>query len=217
LNLQERFQQRILGGLPVPRTLYQKRVTVVGYGAVGSLLVEYLVQLGARVTVIRKQPWEKEFVHAGHHKCKFQTCHTLEDALPHTDVLFLACTMTLETFHLLNAKTLGLLPLGALVVNVGRGPLVEYASMVEALTSQHIGGYASDVGIGHDSKVSEPWDPSDPLSQLPNVIFTPHVGGYCDYSYSTMGQSVMEAICAVQQGKPPPVWVNQEVEPEQGT
>lgn len=71
-------------------------------------------------------------------------------------------------------------------------------------------GFASDVGVGHPSKTSEPWDPQDDLSKLDNVIFTPHVGGYCDYSYGYMANKIVDGIEAVVSGNPPPVWVNKD-------
>jgi phosphoglycerate dehydrogenase-like enzyme len=186
--------------------LHGKNVTVVGYGAVGSTLCRYLITLGARVTVIRRE-WpiqeadEDLTIRKG-------TISSLEDSLPGTDLLILACTLTPETWHLINNKTLSLLPEGALVINVGRGPLVEYGAILESLESGAIGGFASDVGVGHPTKPSEPWDPDDPLSKHPNTLFTPHVGGYCDISYREMANAVVDAVECVIRGDPPPVWVN---------
>lgn len=85
-----------------------------------------------------------------------------------------------ETMSLVHQTTIDLLPRGALVVNIARGALVDHGSMLTALQSGHIGGFASDVGIGHPIKASEPWDPDDELNLLgpnANVLFTPHVGG----------------------------------------
>ena len=110
--------------------------------------------------------------------------------------------------HCINIDTVQLLPKNALVVNVARGGFVEYNAMRNALESEHIGGFASDVGIGHPSKPSEPWDPDDPICQLPNVVFTPHVGGYSDAAYDVMSKRIVDGIECVVQGKPPPVWVN---------
>jgi len=72
-----------------------------------------------------------------------------------------------------------------------------------------VGGFGSDVGVGHQAKPSEPWDPEDILSKHPNALFTPHVGGYSDYSYGLMVLSVADAIECVMEGKPPKkAWVN---------
>jgi phosphoglycerate dehydrogenase-like enzyme len=207
-ELPKRFDAGILGGVPVPTTLYRKNVTVVGYGAVGSTLCHYLATLGAHVTAIRQREWHEAESGDPPVPPGVRKGATLEEALPTTDLLILACTLTKETWHLLNDDRISLLPRGALVVNVGRGPLVEYTAILKALQSGAVGGFASDVGVGHPTKPSEPWDPQDVLSQLDNTIFTPHVGGYCDYSYETMAHSVVDAIECVIRGEPPPVWVN---------
>jgi phosphoglycerate dehydrogenase-like enzyme len=205
-ELPRRFISRELGGLPIPRTLKGKRVTVVGYGAVGSTLCRYLSVMGAHVTAVRHQKWSDDDTAS----LEIQRCTSLRDALPTTQLLILACKMTPETHHLLNHDTISLLPHGALVTNVGRGPLVQHEAILKALESGAVGGFASDVGVGHPTKPSEPWDPNDVLSQHPNVLFTPHVGGYCDASYSQMANCVVDAIECVLSGNPPPVWVNRD-------
>jgi lactate dehydrogenase-like 2-hydroxyacid dehydrogenase len=204
----KRFQQQMLGGTPIPRTLYQKNVTIVGYGAVGSCLARYLVTMGANVSVVRRRPWTTSNT-ATNNDDKVRKYNSLLDALPETDVLFLACPLTTETYHCINKETIALLPHGALVVNIARGGLVQYQAMMDAVLSGDVGGFASDVGIGHPRKPSEPWDPHDPISKLENTIFTPHVGGYSDSSYRAMSQKIVDAIENSIHGKPPPVWVNQ--------
>ena len=206
-DLPRRFEAGELGGLPLPRTLHGKSVTVVGYGSVGSTLCHYLISLGAHVTAIRNRKWcpiqDKEVI------ARKLPC--IKKALPTTDVLILACTVTPATWHLMNEETISLLPEGALIVNVGRGPLVEYDAILTALKSGRVGGYASDVGVSHPTKPSEPWDPTDELSLLPNTIFTPHVGGYCDISYGPSGSitaAVVESIECILRCEPPKDWFN---------
>lgn len=200
-DLVKQFNERQLGGMPAPRSLFRKRVTVVGYGSVGSKICEYLMAMGAIVTTVRRRN-----VHVNLPSLRVST--SLQDVLPTTDVLVLACPLTEETFHLVNRKTLALLPEGSLIVNVGRGPLVEHASILEALEMGKVGGFASDVGVGHESKVSEPWDPLDALSLHENALFTPHIGGSTDYCHGLMTQSILTAAQKVQKGDPPANWVN---------
>jgi phosphoglycerate dehydrogenase-like enzyme len=206
-DLPRRFDAKELGGLPIPRTLYGKRVTVVGYGAVGSTLARYLTALGSHVTVVRRRPWSAE---DNNDDSSIQRAASLVKALPTTDLVILACPATPETLHMMNDNTLALLPEGALVVNIGRGPLVEHGAILRALDSEQVGGFASDVGVGHPDKPSEPWDPSDPLSRHPRALFTPHIGGYSDASYEHMSEALVRAIECVIRGEPPPVWVNEE-------
>jgi phosphoglycerate dehydrogenase-like enzyme len=206
-DLPRRFDAKELGGLPIPRTVHGKRVTVVGYGAVGSTVARYLTALGAQVTVVRRRPWSAE---DNNDDSSIQQAQSLAEALPTTDLAILACPATPETLHMVNDDTLALLPEGALLVNIGRGPLVEHGAILRALDSGRVGGFASDVGVGHPDKPSEPWDPSDPLSRHPRALFTPHVGGYSDSSYQLMSEALVRAIECVIRGEPPPIWVNKE-------
>jgi phosphoglycerate dehydrogenase-like enzyme len=205
-----RFLNRQLGGLPMPRTLYQKRVTVVGYGSVGKILVKYLITMGSIVTVVRKQKWNTAKPD-NDLDGMIRKVDSLNDALPTTDVLILACTLTKETRHLINEPTVARFVPGVLLVNVGRGPLVQYEAIVNGLQSGQVGGFASDVGLGHPTLPSEPWDPqcNRQLTNHPSVIFTPHVAGYTDYSYEKMAQHIVKTVLGVMQGKQPPYWVNQ--------
>lgn len=211
-DLRRRFEGGELGGLPIPRTLFGKRVAVVGYGAVGSTLCSYLAALGARVTAVRRREW-CDVRDGGVHE-RVVKGKSLEGVLPFTDLLVLACTTTPDTLNMMNDRTISMLPPGALIVNVGRGPLVDYSAVLRGLESGSLGGFASDVGIGGhpNNKPSEPWDPKDKLSLHPNTLFTPHVGGYCDVSYQKMAAEIFNSIERVVRGEPPIVWVNQPAE-----
>ena len=71
-----------------------------------------------------------------------------------------------------------------------------------------VGGFASDVGVGHPNKPAEPWDPSDPLSSHARALFTPHVGGYADNSYEHMAVTAAATIRQIQKGEAPQHWAN---------
>eukprot|EP00977_Amphora_coffeiformis_P001454 scaffold294_cov221-Amphora_coffeaeformis.AAC.10 len=208
-DLPHRFQREILGGLPPPKTLYGQNVTVVGFGNVGQQICRYAHVMGAHVTAVRRGPWEEES-ESLEDSTSFlkRKSNCLEDVLPTTNVLILACPVTADTKYLMNQTTLALLPPDALLVNVGRGPLVHYTALVQALEGGRLGGFASDVGVGHDEKPSEPWDPQDPINRLPNVLFTPHVGGYSELSYQRMTEVVVDHIECILHQKSPPIWVN---------
>ena len=206
-GLPKGLQQGILGGLPLPRSLFGKNVTIVGYGAVGSKITEYMMALGANLTVVRKRRW----VDDDDLPSTVQRANDLHHVLPSTDVLILACVLTPETRHLINRQRLSLLPPHAVVVNVARGPIVEYQGLKEALDTGALAGFASDVGLEtKDGQPAEPWVTTDPLHAHPAVYFTPHVGGYTDYTYNIMAKSIVESIHAVMKSQPPRVFVNNE-------
>ncbi len=95
----------------------------------------------------------------------------VDEILPHVDILILAAPLTGITRGMIDARRLALLPPGAIVVNVARGPLVVTDDLVAALESGHLGGAAIDV------TEPEPLPRDSRLWDLPNVIITPHVGG----------------------------------------
>ncbi len=79
---------------------------------------------------------------------------------------------TAENHQIVNARALARMKPTAILVNTGRGWLVDYDALKRALESRAIGGAALDV------YEREPPDPADPLFSLPNVICTPHVAAW---------------------------------------
>lgn len=94
---------------------------------------------------------------------------TLEGLFGVSDILTLHCPLTADTHELINARTLARMKRGALLVNTGRGPLVNEADVAEALASGQLGGYGADV------MCSEPPAADNPLFAQPNAFITPHI------------------------------------------
>ena len=92
----------------------------------------------------------------------------LDAILPETDILLVALPLTDETRGLVNARRIALLKPGAVLVNIGRGPLVDADAMAEVLRSGRLFGAAADVFD------TEPLPPDSPLWVTPNLIVTPH-------------------------------------------
>jgi D-3-phosphoglycerate dehydrogenase len=94
---------------------------------------------------------------------------TLEELLAASDFVVLACPLTPETRHLINANTLKTMKPSAWLINVGRGPVVQEAALVEALRAKRIAGAMLDVYENYRL------EPDNPLRSLDNVILTPHL------------------------------------------
>ncbi len=88
--------------------------------------------------------------------------------LPETEYLVLACPLTPKTRFILNRRRIGLLPRGAGVVNIGRGPLVEQEALCDALDAGALGGAVLDVFD------PEPIPEGHRLWATPNLIISPH-------------------------------------------
>jgi phosphoglycerate dehydrogenase-like enzyme len=139
---------------------------LVGLGAVGSALAERAAALGMHVIAVRPHPAPDP--RPAHEQWGLERLPAL---LERADWVVLAAPHTAATQGLIGAAELARMKVGAVLVNLGRGALVDEPALVEALRAGRIGGAALDVVRG------EPLAPESPLWDLPNVILTPHVSG----------------------------------------
>lgn len=95
---------------------------------------------------------------------------SLAELLPQVDVLSLHCPLTEQTRHLISAEQLALMKPGSLLINAGRGGLVDEQALVDSLRSGHLGG------AGFDVLTTEPPVNGNPLldPSVPNLVVTPH-------------------------------------------
>ena len=110
----------------------------------------------------------------------------LDELLRRADILSLHVPLTPETRHMIGARELALLEPGSLVINIGRGGLVDEDALVAALHSGHIAGAALDV------TEIEPLPLSSPLLDAPNVILTPHVAWVSDVALEDLERLTAE-------------------------
>ena len=145
------------------RSLADQRVLIVGYGHIGAAIEARLRGFEvASVTRVsrRAQPGPPPVHPAG----------DLPALLPAADVVFVTAPHTPQTEGMLGARELGLLPDGALLVNVARGKLVDTAALLAELSSGRL-------TAALDVTDPEPLPASHPLWHAPGVLLSPHVGG----------------------------------------
>uniref|UniRef100_A0AB33JDR0 D-2-hydroxyacid dehydrogenase n=1 Tax=Prevotella sp. GTC17260 TaxID=3236796 RepID=A0AB33JDR0_9BACT len=94
---------------------------------------------------------------------------TLEGLFAVSDILSLHCPLTPETREIINRDSINRMKRGAIVINTGRGPLVNEQDVADALASGQLGGYGADV------MCQEPPRKDNPLLRQPNAFITPHV------------------------------------------
>ena len=174
-------------GGPEPDGLRRRRMTsltcgLVGYGRIGQATARKLNGLGARVLVNRRT--------AGRGATGEVTMVSLPELLSNSDVVILLAPLTEDTKHLIDAERLALMRRGALLVNVGRGGLVDTASLAAALHSGHLGAAALDVWEG------EPIVPSELLGH-DSVVLTPHVAHASDLSLAQARRSAAVDVVRV--------------------
>lgn len=121
---------------------------------------------------------------------------TLEGLFGVSDILTLHCPLTPDTHELINARTLARMKRGALMVNTGRGPLVNEADVAEALASGQLGGYGADV------MCSEPPAADNPLFAQPNAFITPHIAWASVEARQRLLNATFDNIRAFQDGHP---------------
>ena len=153
------------GGFPGPREVGQCEALIVGVRGIGAAVAERLTALGATCVGVRRRP--DAAVPPGF--AAVVGPDGLDDALARADLVILAAPSTPETERLLDERRLGLLRPSAIVVNVGRGALVDERALAAALAAGRLRGAVLDVVD------VEPLPAGSPLWRLPNVLLTPHV------------------------------------------
>ena len=98
------------------------------------------------------------------------TANEWEKVLPETDVLIISLPGTKEAFHMVGAKQLALLPDGAVIINVGRGTVIDQEALIRELQSGRL-------SAGLDVFEKEPLAKDDPVWDTPNLLITPHTAG----------------------------------------
>ena len=121
----------------------------------------------------------------------------LPELLATSDFITLHLPLTPETRHVIDADTLALMKPGAILVNAGRGAIVDTNALIDALRSGHL------AAAGLDVFEEEPHVPSR-LRELPNTVLLPHVGSATAATRDAMARLVAENVIAVIEGREPP-------------
>jgi phosphoglycerate dehydrogenase-like enzyme len=151
---------------PLPPDIQGQTATIVGWGEIGQAIARILQAVGLHIQVARSShaPTAQGFA-----CCAYEN---LDQLLPQSDWLILACPLTPRTHHLIAAAALRALPAGAGVINVARGDVVDEGALIDALQAGHLGGAYLDV-FSH-----EPLAVDSPLWSMPQVLATPHSAGF---------------------------------------
>jgi phosphoglycerate dehydrogenase-like enzyme len=166
------------------RSLADCRVLLVGYGSIGKAIERYL--LAGEAEVVRVASRAREGVRG---------IDELPDLLPSADIVVLVLPDTPQTRGVLGAQELAALPVGALVVNVGRGTAID----TDALTTAVAGG---QVRAALDVVDPEPLPSDHPLWTLDGAIITPHVAGGSDSFHPRAKRLVEEQLARFAKGEP---------------
>jgi phosphoglycerate dehydrogenase-like enzyme len=175
-----------------------KTVGIMGLGYIGSELARKL-RLGFRCRVLGYDPYVDPRLPL---VTDVERVASLDELLRQSQVLCLVPELTAETRGAIGARELAKLPPGAIVVNTGRGQVLDLDALLNALDNGHLAAAALDVVY------PEPLPPGHRLLRHPKVTLTPHIAGLTKESAFRLAQSAAEQILAVLQGEMPRFPVN---------
>lgn len=138
-----------------------KTFGIVGLGNIGQRVAQIAQAFGMKVKALTSKAAEalpNDIEKA-----------TIEELLATSDVLSLHCPLTDNTRHLINAATLQQMKPSAILINTGRGPLIDDQAVAEALAEGRLAAFCADV------LTEEPPKADNPLLRQPNAFITPHI------------------------------------------
>lgn len=182
------------------RELPNMTVGVIGTGRIGQTLIRHLSGFGCKILAwSRTERKELEVL------CDYVP---LEQLLAESDIVSLHLSSTPETFHFMNAQRIGSMKPGAVLINTGRGALVDSWALIEGLESGHLGGAGLDMIDGDRSiyyrdfkNTVVPSREMAILSAMPNVLMLPHMAYYTDQASDDMVRLGLENALLLLEGK----------------
>lgn len=149
--------------------LREKTVLVVGLGNIGTEVARLASAIGANVIAIKQNIKNKpDFV------SKIYPQSQLEKAIPKADFVVLCLPLTSQTRHMFSMRKFKLMKKSAVIINIGRGGLINEKELIKALDKKIIGG------AGLDVTEEEPLSKESPLWNMENVVITSHHSGWSE-------------------------------------
>ena len=186
--------------IPMLGNVNGKTIAVLGTGDIGNNAARICAAMGARVLGFK--------LHACEPFPPYSEIYTGDDGLdallPQADAVLVCLPGSPFTKDMLDARRIGLMKAGSVLVNIGRGSIVNTEALMEALRSGHI------AAAGLDVTEPEPLPPDHPLWDCPNVLITPHISGL-GASKQKHAEWFAENLRAYLEGRPQPGAVNREM------
>ena len=165
-----------------------KTLGIVGLGLIGMKVAKMALCFGMDVFAVTSK--HRKDLPEGIQKT------TLDGLMATSARLSLQCPLKRETREMINATTLAKMKHGAILINTGRGPLVNENDVAEALKSGQLGAYGTDV------MCQEPPSADNPLFSAPNFYSTPHIAWATFEARQRLMKTVVDNVKAFIEGKP---------------
>lgn len=168
--------------------LADKTFGIVGLGNIGQRVAQIAQAFGMKVKAFTSKP--AEALPKGIQKAD------LKELFQTSDIISLHCPLTPDTHHLIKAETIAWMNPEAILINTGRGPLVDDAALAEALKADRLKAYCADV------MTEEPPKADNPLLQVDNAYITPHIAWATKEARQRLLQIATTNVSAFLKGTP---------------
>jgi len=191
------YQQRLsitedVNNIQIGQEVTNKTVGIIGFGAIGQKIDQLLTGFNVKV-----------LAYARHNKVvKNGRMASLEEIYTQSDFVVLALPATSETNNMIDMAVFKKMKSNAVLVNIGRGTVIDELELINALK------YGEIAGAGLDVVAVEPISEDNELLSLPNVFVTPHVAAKSREAFDTVGLTAAEEVVRVLNGQAPRYQVN---------
>lgn len=188
-----------------PRPVHGRTLGIVGYGAIGREIARMAKALGMRIVATRRPGGSLRYEGYsppglgdpdGRLPDAWFTLEELPALLRQSDYVVLGVPLFARTHHLIGAAELAHMQPHALLINIGRGKLIDQDALLAALQAKRIGGAVLDV------TTPEPLPPDHPLWRQENVLITPHLAGHIEHHFDNVVDLFAENLRRYLAGEP---------------
>jgi phosphoglycerate dehydrogenase-like enzyme len=165
-------------------------VGIIGFGDLGRALHRLLQPFAPRVQVF--DPWLPE----GHLRRLGVEPVGFDELMAGNRFVFVMATITSDNAGMIDARSLGLMQQGAMLLLMSRAAAADFSALTQAAASGRI-------KVATDVFPTEPLPKDDPIRQVPNMLFSPHRAGALTFALREIGTRVLEDLDLVSRGLPP--------------
>lgn len=174
------------------RTIKGSIVGILGCGRIGTSIAEKLINFKVSQLLYTSRSEKPEVKALGGQLV------TVDELMERSDFVVVAAALNDDTKFIVNRERIATMKANAILVNIGRGQLVDQDALVEALKEKRIRG------AGLDVMTPEPLPLDHPLMSLDNVLLLPHIGTNAYETEEDMAMMTVQNILAVADGRPMP-------------
>jgi phosphoglycerate dehydrogenase-like enzyme len=155
----------------ISNTLEGRTLGIVGYGSIGSAVAARAHPFGMKIAALRRRP---ELFQGDLLVDQGYGPNQLKELITASDYLLVVTPLTAATRGMIGEREIALMKTDGVLINIGRGPVIDEGALVRALETHRIRGAALDVFQ------TEPLPPDHPLWRMPNVLLSPHTADRVD-------------------------------------